>query len=141
MSEHPNAQLMRDVYAAFTVGDVQRAASYWTPDCIHHYPGRSPLAGSHEGIESALAFAGRMFELTHGGIEMEILDIGASDAYSYALVRTVYRLGERVLEMPFVNVSRIVDGKIAEFWTYPDDQNSIDEFWEYAIAANAAYAN
>jgi hypothetical protein len=26
-------------------------------------------------------------------------------------------------------VARIVDGKIKEFWTYPNDVYAIDEFW------------
>jgi ketosteroid isomerase-like protein len=128
--EHPNVQLMKNVYDAFTVGDVQTAAGYWTEDCVHHYPGRSQLAGSHRGVESALKFAGKMFELCQGNIQMEILDIGASDDYAFALVRTSYaRGGKSLKDMPFVNISRIEDGKIAEFWTYPDDQYAVDEFW------------
>ena len=127
---HPNIELMKNVYAAFTAGDVQKAATYWTPDCVHHYPGRSQLAGSHAGIDSALAFAGRMFELCQGDVRMDILDIGASDDHAFALVRTSYgRNGKTLKDMPFVNISRITDGKIAEFWTYPADQYAVDEFW------------
>ncbi|GAA1991540.1 nuclear transport factor 2 family protein [Kitasatospora viridis] len=130
MTEHPNVTLMKNVYAAFTVGDVQKAASYWTPDCVHHYPGRNPLSGSHQGIDSALAFAGRMFELCQGDVQMEILDIGASDDHAFALVSTSYgRGGKSLKDMPFINISRIENGKIAEFWTYPDDQYAVDEFW------------
>lgn len=129
MSEHPNVTLMKRVYEAFTVGDVQKAATYWTPDCVHHYPGRSQLAGSHKGIDEALAFAGRLFELTGGQLRMEILDIGASDNHAFALVNTSYGRNGETIEMPFINIARIRDGKIAEFWTYPDDQYAVDEFW------------
>ncbi|MEV6972753.1 nuclear transport factor 2 family protein [Kitasatospora sp. NPDC093806] len=127
--DHPNARLMEAVYAAFTVGDVQKAAGYWTEDCVHHYPGTSELSGSHEGIESALAFAGRMFELCQGRITMEIQEIGASDTLAFATVRTSYERADRSLEMPFVNVARIRDGLIAEFWTFPEDQYAVDRFW------------
>jgi ketosteroid isomerase-like protein len=123
-----NLKLMQQVYEAFTRGDLQGAASFWTPDCTHHYPGRSPLAGSHSGVENAIAFAVKMFELTDG-VEMEVLDVAASDEYAYALLNTRYHKGGNTLEMRFTNISRIRDGKIAEFWTYPDDQYAVDEFW------------
>jgi ketosteroid isomerase-like protein len=127
---HPNVVLMRKVYEAFTKGDVESAAAYWTDDCVHHYPGRSPLSGSHQGIESANAFAGKMFELTRGRIQMSIEEVGASESYAFALVQTRYqRDGKPDLSMRFINVSLIRDGKIAVFWTYPDDQYAVDEFW------------
>jgi uncharacterized protein len=126
---HPNVVLMAKVYEAFTRGDVESAAAFWTDDCIHHYPGRSPLSGSHQGIESANAFAGKMFELTKGRIQMEIGEVGASENYAFALVQTSYERDDRKLDMRFVNIALIKDGKIAEFWTYPDDQHATDEFW------------
>jgi uncharacterized protein len=130
MSEHPNIALMKQVYDAFTVGDLETAAKYWTPDCVHHYPGRSSLAGSHSGVADAIKFAQEMFEKTQGDVQMEVLDIGASDDHAFALVRTSYsRNGKTIKDMPFVNIARVRDGKISEFWTYPDDQYTIDEFW------------
>jgi uncharacterized protein len=127
---HPNVVLMRKVYEAFTKGDVETAATFWTDDCVHHYPGRNPLSGSHQGIDSANEFAGKMFELTRGRIEMTIGEIGASEGYAFALVQTKYqRDGKDDLLMPFINVAQIRDGKISEFWTYPDDQHATDEFW------------
>jgi uncharacterized protein len=129
MTEHPNAELMGKVYDAFTRGDLAAASAFWTDDCVHHYPGRSPLSGSHQGLESATSFASKMFELTQGRIQMEIKEIGASDNHAFALVDTKYERDGKKLQMKFVNVSRIRDGKISEFWTYPDDQYAIDEFW------------
>jgi uncharacterized protein len=137
MNEHPNIELMKKVYAAFAAGDVETAGSYWTEDCTHHYPGRSELAGSHAGLQEATAFAGKMFHLTEGKIDMEILDVGASDDHAFALVRTRYQRGNRILEMPFVNVVYVSDGKIAEFWTYPEDQYAVDEFWSAAATESA----
>ncbi len=133
-----NMEVMQEVYAAFTRGDVETAAGYWRDDCTHFYPGHSPLAGAHRGIESALGFAGRMFEITEGQIEMTILDLGASEAAAYARVHTAYRKGDLHLEMMFVNISTIVDGQIQDFWTLPEDQYAVDEFWHAALAAEAA---
>lgn len=134
MSVHPNIQLMQNVYDAFGRGDVDTAASYWTQDCTHHYPGRSPLSGSHSGLQATIDFAGKMFELCEGRLTMEVLDIGASDDFAYARVITSYARRtpageEKKVDMPFINIMRITDGKISEFWTYPADQYAMDEFW------------
>ena len=129
MSEHPNVVLMRKVYDVFGTGDVQTAGTYWQPDAVHHYPGRNPLSGEHKGLEEATAFAGQMFELTEGKLAMEVREIGASENHAFALLHTRYERKGRVLEMPFVNVARIENGKIAEFWTYPNDVYATDEFW------------
>jgi len=51
MSDHQNVALMRKVYDAFGTGDIQTAASYWTQDAVHHYPGRNPLSGEHKGLD------------------------------------------------------------------------------------------
>lgn len=129
MSEHPNVELMRKVYAAFGSGDVETAATYWTEDAVHHYPGRNPLSGEHKGIEESTAFANKIWELTGGKLRMDVLEIGGSENHAFALLQTRYERKGRVLEMPFVNVAKIENGKIAEFWTYPNDVYATDEFW------------
>jgi len=129
MSDHPNVALMRKVYDAFGAGDVQTAGSYWKQDAVHHYPGRNPLSGEHQGLADSIAFANKMFELTEGKLRMDVREIGASDNHAFALLHTHYERKGTVLEMPFVNVARIEDGKIAEFWTYPNDVYATDEFW------------
>ena len=129
MTEHPNIELMQKVYAAFSTGDVETAGSYWTEDAVHHYPGHNPLSGEHKGLAESIAFANKIFELTEGKLRMDVLEIGASDNHAFALLHTHYERKGVVLEMPFVNVARIEDGKIAEFWTYPNDVYATDEFW------------
>ncbi|HUY45925.1 MAG TPA: nuclear transport factor 2 family protein [Streptosporangiaceae bacterium] len=129
MGEHPNIALMRKVYDAFGVGDVDTAGSYWTQDAVHHYPGNNPLSGEHQGLAAATAFANKMFELTGGNLSMQVQEIGASENHAFALLATRYERKGKVLEMPFVNVARIEGGKIAEFWTYPNDVYATDEFW------------
>jgi hypothetical protein len=120
---------MQKVYAAFGVGDVDTAGSYWTEDAVHHYPGHSPLSGEHKGLAESISFANKIFELTDGNLSMDVLEIGASDNHAFALLHTRYERKGRVLEMPFVNVARIEGGLIAEFWTYPNDVYATDEFW------------
>jgi ketosteroid isomerase-like protein len=129
MSDNPNVQLMEKVYAAFGVGDVETAGTYWHEDSVHHYPGKNPLSGEHVGIEDSTAFANKMWELTNGNLRMDVKEVGGSDNYAFAVLETHYERKGLVLEMPFINVALIVDGKIKEFWTYPNDVYALDEFW------------
>lgn len=129
VNDHPHVQLMQKVYAAFGTGDVQTAGSYWTSDAVHHYPGNNPLSGEHKGLEESIAFANKIWELTEGKLRMDVLEIGASDGHAFALLQTHYERKGQVLDMPFINVARIEDGKIAEFWTYPNDVYATDAFW------------
>jgi ketosteroid isomerase-like protein len=129
MNDHPHVQLMQKVYAAFGSGDVQTAGSYWTPDAVHHYPGNNPLSGEHKGLDESIAFANKIWELTEGKLRMDVVEIGASDGHAFALLQTHYERKGQVLDMPFINVARIEDGKIAEFWTYPNDVYATDAFW------------
>lgn len=129
LTEHPHVTLMKKVYAAFGVGDVDTAAQYWTSDAVHHYPGHNPLSGDHYGLEESVAFANKIWELTEGQMHMEAWEIGASDNHAFALLHTRYVRKGKVLEMPFINIARIENGLIAEFWTYPHDVYATDEFW------------
>ena len=129
VNDHPHVQLMQKVYAAFGTGDVQTAGSYWTSDAVHHYPGNNPLSGEHKGLDESIAFANKIWELTEGKLRMDVLEIGASDGHAFALLQTHYERKGQVLDMPFINVARIEDGKIAEFWTYPNDVYATDAFW------------
>lgn len=129
MDDHPHVRLMRKVYAAFGSGDVQTAGSYWTSGAVHHYPGNNPLSGEHKGLDESIAFANKIWELTEGRLRMDVVEIGAGDGHAFALLQTHYERKGQVLDMPFVNVARIEDGKIAEFWTYPNDVYATDAFW------------
>ena len=129
MNDHPHVQLMQKVYAAFGSGDVQTAGSYWTSDAVHHYPGNNPLSGEHKGLDESIAFANKIWELTEGKLRMDVVEIGASHGHAFALLQTHYERKGQVLDMPFINVARIEDGKIAEFWTYPNDVYATDAFW------------
>jgi ketosteroid isomerase-like protein len=40
-TEHPNAALMRDFFAAFGEADRERLARLMSPDLVWHFPGRA----------------------------------------------------------------------------------------------------
>ena len=57
---HPNEDLVREAFAAFGRGDIDALQrQYFAPDICWHFPGRSVLAGDHEGVAQVAEKPGR----------------------------------------------------------------------------------
>jgi ketosteroid isomerase-like protein len=56
---HPNEDLIRRGYDAFSGGDMDTLRELFHPDIIWHAPGRSQLAGDHQGVDAVLGYFGR----------------------------------------------------------------------------------
>jgi uncharacterized protein len=92
-------------------------------------PGRSPLAGDHDGVAQVLGFFGRVFELSQGTFRTELHDVVANDEHAVALFTARADRAGRRLEDRIVEVFHIRDGKATEAWIYPADLYVSDEFW------------
>ena len=57
---HPNEDVVREGFAAFGRGDTDALQQYFAPDIRWHFPGRSPLAGDHNGIDEVIGFIGQL---------------------------------------------------------------------------------
>jgi ketosteroid isomerase-like protein len=53
---HPNEELVRRAFDAFTKGDVDTIRELTDQDAVWHTPGRGPLAGDYRGIDEILGF-------------------------------------------------------------------------------------
>jgi ketosteroid isomerase-like protein len=99
------------------------------PQIVWHFPGWSPLAGDHRGVDAVLGFFGRTMELTAGTFRAELHDVVADDLHSVGMhLATGEREGRR-LEDREVLVFHIRDGQVAEVWQYIEDQYTYDEFF------------
>ena len=59
-------------------GDMEGAAACFAENAVWHVPGRSAVAGDHEGPAQILGFLGRVFELTGGTFQHELIDRATS---------------------------------------------------------------
>ena len=59
---HPNEELVRRGFDAFSKGDVDALRDLFDPDAVWHAPGRSPLSGDHRGVDDILDFFARTME-------------------------------------------------------------------------------
>ena len=127
---HPNADLVREQFAAFERGDMDALRNqYWTDDTRWHVPGRGPFAGDYEGPEQVLQVYARLFELTSGTLSIELHDVLANDEHAVALVTARGERGGKQLNDNMVETYHFRDGKISETWTQSTDQYAQDEFW------------
>ena len=129
MAEHPNVELLRKGYNAYSTGDVEVLNSLFADDIEWHVAGRSKLSGDYHGREQVFEFFGKIMELSGGTSKIEVHDLLANDEHGIALVNASATRGDQSLEGHDVHTFHIRDGKVVEFWDSPLDQYAADEFW------------
>ena len=82
---HPNEDLIRRGYDAFSSGDMDTLRELFHPDIVWHASGRSQLAGDHQGVDVVLGFFGQTMEMTGGNFGIEVHDILANDEHAVGL--------------------------------------------------------
>ena len=130
MDEHPNAALIRDLFAAFADADLATIERTIPPEAVWRFPGRSgALAGEHRGREAILAFLARVVELTGGSFGLDLIDVVANDARAVALFRGHGTRGGKTLDNPTCLVMRLDDGRVVELDEFVWDLYHVDDFW------------
>ena len=129
MAEHPNVGLLRRGYEAFAKGDMATITELWSEDIVWHWPGAGALCGDHVGRDAVFAVFGRMAELSGGDFGVEVHDVLANDEHAVALTRSIGNRQGKQLDVSNVDIYHIRDGKVMEFWSFPEDQRAEDEFW------------
>lgn len=85
MPDHPNAQLVRELFRAFADRDAEAMASTFADDVIWHAPGTNRFGGRFDGRAAAMERLARMRE---AGISttFDVHDVVANDDHVVALV-------------------------------------------------------
>lgn len=129
LSDHPNAELLRAVLAAFAARDMSALSLLVAEDVVWHTPGRNLLSGDRSGRDDVVAHLGRVIELTDGTYRAELLDILASDARAAAFYRATGRRAGRNLDVHVLLLCEIRDQQIAKAFATPLDQHAFDTFF------------
>src|SRR5215211_7009530 len=134
---HPNEELVRRGYEAFSKGDMETLRELFDPEIVWHFPGRSVLAGDHRGTDAVLGFFARTAELTAGTFRVEVHEVVADDQHTVGLHLATGEREGRTLEDREVLVFHVRDGKVVEAWQYIEDQYAYDEFFWYTLGTRA----
>ncbi len=129
MAEHPNVEVFRQVYGAFTSGDMGRLTELIAPDVIWHVPGTNLISGEYPSREAIFGCFTKIFELSAGSYRPELHDILANDDHTVALLHATARQGDKTLDQDYAFVFHVRDGQIAETWEAWTEGPAWNEFW------------
>ena len=126
---HPNVTFVVEAHARLEEGDMAAIHDMFAADITWHEFGSSPLAGSYVGREDVMAFWKRYFSAAGAGFRQDILSIMANDDYVSSIVELAGMKPGATLSQTAVDVMRMADGKIAEFWRYYADLDQANAFF------------
>lgn len=130
MAEHPNVELLRKGYNAYSTGDMAVLDQLFADDILWHVAGRGQLAGDYKGRDQVYGFFGKIMEISGGTSKIEVHDVLANDEHGVALVTgSGSRPDGASLSGPDVHVFHFRNGQVVEFWDSPVDQYASDEFF------------
>lgn len=123
-------EVVRRFYATFSAGDLDAAAACFADDAVWTIPGRSSIAGPHQGREAiqreVLEQLGR---ISRGTFRVELLDVTVGHEYVVAIQHATGRRDQQVLDVTACQLITLADGKIATMRGYYSDQDALDAFW------------
>jgi len=128
MSQHPNATLIRDALRAVARGESEALKQLCVDGILWHAVGHTPWAGDHQGIDAVLDYLGRVGEAADV-FDADLTDLLVSEERAATVLQVSARRGDRRLEVEFLILYRIAEGKIAEAWSTPLDPHAADVFW------------
>jgi uncharacterized protein len=121
-------ELMSDYLAAAKRGDWDTAFGYFAEEIEFHIPGRSAFAGHQRGRHAVVDYIQSVRDhYRNGEIELELIDMLASDERVALLVRERFHGDGPPLEIRRANVYRVRGDQIVEIWIFEADQYVVDE--------------
>ena len=126
---HPNEQMLRDAYAAFSRGDLDAYLKNCTHDIVFHVPGRSRMAGSYSRAQFVSPMISTVIELSRGTFRETVLDVVANDHRGVVVLLHEFDRGQGPVSYRTAHIYVIRDGKLAEFKEYPEDLYEFDAAW------------
>ena len=112
--------------AAARRGDWTTAYGYFADDLQIRVPGRSEWAGERVGKEHAMAYIDSAIARHDGKVEVELVDMLASDERVILMLRERF-LGDTPVEILRANAYTVRDGAIVAIQIFEGDQYAVDE--------------
>ena len=128
-TEHPNAALVRRGYEAFNTADMETLTEILDENASWHTPGRSSIAGDHQGRDAVFAQFGRYGGDTGGTFKAELKQVFTSD--DGRVIGLHHNSGERnsrQLDTDRCVVFEVENGRVISGREYFFDLNNWDDF-------------
>jgi ketosteroid isomerase-like protein len=119
--------VMRRYLGAAQAMDWEAAFGCFAEDIALRIPGRSEFAGEFRGRDVARRYIEAARARSHDAeVELEVIDMLASEERFCLLVLERFRSGGEVVEIRRANVYRVRGAEIAEIWIFEGDQYAVD---------------
>ena len=125
---HSNVNVLRSMDEAMTRGDLEHFFSQYTDDVVVHIAGDSKLTGECVGVGELQSLFGHFMEAS-GEYSFENYSYFADESRGVILQRGTMKRGGDTFSTDEVFVYRFRDGKVAEFWYLPFDQEGVDAWF------------
>lgn len=134
MRREPAARFIGELHRAqerlYAGGDVDPVRSLLVPDVVWHVPGRTPIAGDHEGIDAVIAYMLRRRDLAERTFRMHPRDLLVGEGETFAaLTDGSAVIAGRAREWSTIGLYRLRGDQLAECWLIPFDQEEFDAIW------------
>jgi ketosteroid isomerase-like protein len=126
-AEHPNAALVRRVFAAFGK-DAMAVSAAFARDVVWRVPGHTVMSGEYRGRRDVVDFLRRTGLETGGTYRSRLHTVFADDDWAVAIYRATGTRNRINLDVDQALVIRIVDGLWQEVTAVPLD-SAFERFW------------
>jgi hypothetical protein len=135
--EHPNAELVRRLIAAFSAQDRDEIVALIADDCVWRVPGENALAGEYIGRAEVLGLFGALKRRFTGPARFEIIDVAASADRAIAFQHGVIVMDGAEIRLKECLVYRIEAGQVVEVDEFQFEQNRFDELFARSVPTPA----
>jgi uncharacterized protein len=125
--EHPNAALVRRVFAAFG-NDAMAISAALARDVVWRVPGHTVMSGEYRGRRDVVEFLRRTGLETGGTYRSRLHTVFADDEWAVAIYRATGTRNGIALDVDQALLIRIADGQWREITAVPLD-SAFEEFW------------
>lgn len=128
MADHPNAVLIRDMFAAMERDDASFMEEHIADDIVWHTGGNSRAAGTRRGKDEVRQMMGAM---TGDTMKAQVHDIVGGDDHTVVLgTATVTAPSGKSVEYNYVNVFHVSGDKVTEVWGMAENDAETDPIWD-----------
>jgi uncharacterized protein len=126
-NEHPNAALVRRLFASFGKDPLAVAAAF-SRDIVWRVPGDTVMSGEYHGLREVVEFLRRTGLETGGTYRSRLHTVFADDDWAVAIYRAMGTRNGFDLDIEQALVIRVADGVLQEVTAVPLD-SAFERFW------------
>jgi uncharacterized protein len=125
--EHPNAALVRRVFASFGK-DAKAISAAFSRDIVWRVPGETVMSGEYHGRRDVVEFLRRTGLETDGTYKSHLHTVLADDDWAVAIYRATGSRNGIDLDVEQALVIRVADGLLQDVTAVPLD-SAFERFW------------